>query len=60
MPVRIRPASVLGRLGVTRGDSLAGAIGELPAVCQDVARLVGCVPEQIWRQLDSTRRSEHG
>ncbi len=115
-PVRIRPESVLGRLGVTRGGrqlessefnrsfrvesgddwlavmlldadlqatlleayrgrsielvgdllllegepshrdgSLPGAIGALPAVRQDIARLVAAVPAQVWRQLRSLR-----
>jgi hypothetical protein len=115
-PVRIRPESVLGRLGITRGgrqlessefnrafrvetsddrfavllldadlqatlleayrgrsielvgdllllegepahrdDSLPGAIGQLPAVRQDIGRLVAAVPAQVWRQLDALR-----
>ena len=115
-PVRIRPESVLGRLGVTRGGrqlessefnrafrvesgddrlavmlldaelqatllegyrgrsielvgdllllegepshrdgSLLGAIGQLPAVRQDIARLAAAVPAQVWRQLGSLR-----
>jgi hypothetical protein len=115
-PVRIRPESVLGRLGITRGGrqlessefnrafrvesgddrlavmlldaelqatlleafrgrsielvgdllllegepshrdaSLPGAIGQLPAVRQDIARLVAAVPAQVWRQLRSLR-----
>ena len=116
VPVRIRPESVLGRLGITRGgrqlessefnrafrvesgddrlavmlldadlqatlleayrgrsielvgdllllegepshrdDSLPGAIGQLPAVRQDIGRLVAAVPAQVWRHLDSLR-----
>jgi hypothetical protein len=111
-PLRLRPESVLGRLGVTRGGrqvessefnrrfrvecaddhlaltfldarmqallleefpgrgvelvddllvlegspshrdgSLAGAIGELPAVRQDAGRLLAAVPDQLWRRL---------
>jgi hypothetical protein len=111
-PLRLRPESVLGRLGVTRGGrqvessefnrrfrvecaddhlalafldarmqsllveefagrgvelvddllvlegapshrdaSLAGVIGDLPAVRQDAGRLLGAVPGQLWRRL---------
>lgn len=117
-PVRIRPESVLGRLGITRGGrqlessefnrafrvessddrlavmlldadlqatlleayrgrsielvgdllllegepshrdgSLPGAIGQLPAVRQDIGRLVAAIPGPVWRQLDSLRHA---
>lgn len=34
-----------------RDASVAGVIGELPAVRQDAARLVAAVPARMWRQL---------
>ena len=37
-----------------RDDSLAGVVGELPAVRQDVVRLVAAVPDQLWRQFGGT------
>lgn len=36
-----------------RDDSLTGVIGELPAVRQDVRRLLAAVPPQFWRAAQS-------
>ena len=34
-----------------RDGSLTGVVGELPAVRQDLARLVAALPDQLWRHL---------
>lgn len=34
-----------------RDASLPGVIGQLPAARQDARRLLGAVPDQVWRQL---------
>jgi hypothetical protein len=37
-----------------RDTSLEGVVGELPAVRQDAARLVGAIPPPFWRAVDRT------
>ncbi|MFA9429129.1 hypothetical protein [Egicoccus sp. AB-alg2] len=53
-----RTIELLGDLLVVSGDpshrdtSLTGCVGQLPAVRQDTARVLGAVPAQFWRALD--------
>lgn len=46
---------VLGGEPEHRDDSLTGVVGELPAVRQDLERLVAQIPAQFWRAIGADR-----
>lgn len=48
---------VLGGRPTHRDGSLHGVIGELPAMRQDLARLVDAFPAQFWRAVDAEQEA---